>query len=135
AEVTEGSVMLASQALLLSGVPLSRVIRRVQENRAGRYAAFNGYFRTAPIEEDVGGDSLQSRFLSVRLKDDSVAVGRKLGEIGLAGLSVEVNAVRRRNVHGAQPSEDMLLQSGDILVLLGLPEALQAAESLLHKGQ
>jgi len=116
-------------------VPLSRVIRRVQENRAGRYAAFNGYFRTAPIEEDVAGDSLQSRFLSVRLKDDSIAVGRKLGELGLAELNVEVNAVRRRNVHGAQPSEAMLLQSGDILVLLGLPEALQAAESMLHKGQ
>jgi CPA2 family monovalent cation:H+ antiporter-2 len=50
-------------------------------------------------------------------------------------LSVEVNAVRRRNVYGAQPSEDMLMQAGDILVLLGLPEALQAAESLLHQGQ
>jgi CPA2 family monovalent cation:H+ antiporter-2 len=134
AEVTEGSVMLASQAMLLSGVPLKRVLRRVQENRAGRYAAFNGYFRTAPMEEDAGSDSLQSRFLSVRLMDDSIAVGKKLGEIGLAELSIEVNAVRRRNVHGAQPSEDMLLQSGDILVLLGLPEALQAAESLLHKG-
>jgi CPA2 family monovalent cation:H+ antiporter-2 len=127
-------VMLASQAMLLSGVPLKRVLRRVQENRAGRYAAFNGYFRTAPMEEDAGSDSLQSRFLSVRLMDDSIAVGKKLGEIGLAELSIEVNAVRRRNVHGAQPSEDMLLQSGDILVLLGLPEALQAAESLLHKG-
>ncbi|MGB9094167.1 MAG: monovalent cation:proton antiporter-2 (CPA2) family protein [Gallionella sp.] len=135
AEVTEGSVMLASQALLLSGVPLNRVIHRVQENRAGRYAAFNGYFRTARIEDDEAGDSLQPRFLSVRLNDDSIAVGRKLGELGLAELSVEVNAVRRRNVYGAQPSEEMLLQSGDILVLLGPPEALQAAESLLHKGK
>ncbi|MGA7595691.1 MAG: monovalent cation:proton antiporter-2 (CPA2) family protein [Gallionella sp.] len=135
AEVTEGSVMLASQALLLSGVPLNRVIHRVQENRAGRYAAFNGYFRTVRIEDDEAGDSLQPRFLSVRLNDDSIAVGRKLGELGLAELSVEVNAVRRRNVYGAQPSEDMLLQSGDILVLLGLPEGLQAVESMLHKGK
>jgi CPA2 family monovalent cation:H+ antiporter-2 len=135
AEVTEGSVMLASQALLLSGVPLNRVIHRVQENRAGRYAAFNGYLRNARIEDDEAGDSLQPRFLSVRLNDDSSAAGRKLGELGLAELSVEVNAVRRRNVYGAQPSEEMLLQSGDILVLLGLPEALQAAESLLHKGR
>jgi hypothetical protein len=38
-------------------------------------------------------------------------------------------------VHGAQPSQDMLLQTGDILVLLGLQEALQAAELLLHKGK
>ena len=135
AEVTEGSVMLASQALLMSGVPLNRVIRRVQESRAGRYAAFSGYFRTAQNDEDDVGESLQPRFLSVLLKDDSAAVGRKLGEVGLAELSVEVNAVRRRNVHGAQPSEEMLLQAGDILVLLGLPEALQAAESQLHKGQ
>jgi len=62
-----------------------------------------------------------------------MAVGRKLGDLGLAELSVEVNAVRRRNVHGAQPSDEMLLQAGDILVLLGPPEALQAAESLLRE--
>jgi CPA2 family monovalent cation:H+ antiporter-2 len=62
-------------------------------------------------------------------------VGKKLGDLGLAALSVEVNAVRRRNVLGAQPSEDMILQAGDVLVLLGSPEALQAAESLLHDGQ
>jgi CPA2 family monovalent cation:H+ antiporter-2 len=134
AEVTEGSVMLASQALLMSGVPLNRVIRRVQESRAGRYAAFSGYFRSTQYNEEEAGESSQPRFISVLLKDDSPAVGRKLGEVGLAELSVEVNAVRRRNMLGAQPSEDMLLQAGDILVLLGLPDALQAAESLLHKG-
>jgi CPA2 family monovalent cation:H+ antiporter-2 len=134
AEVTEGSVMLASQALLMSGVPLNRVIRRVQESRAGRYAAFSGYFRTVRDEADDAGESLQPRFSSVFLKEDSPAVGRRLGELGLAELGVEVNAVRRRNVPGARPSEDMLLQSGDILVLFGRPEELQAAESLLHQG-
>jgi CPA2 family monovalent cation:H+ antiporter-2 len=134
AEVTEGSVMLASQALLMSGAPLNRVIRLVQESRAGRYAAFSGYFRSAQFEEDIAGESSQPRFISVLLKDDFTAVGRKLCDVGLAELNVEVNAVRRRNVHGTQPSEEMLLQAGDILVLLGSPEALQAAESQLHKG-
>ncbi len=135
AEVTEGSVMLASQALLLSGVPLNRVIRRVQESRAGRYAAFSGYFRTVRDEADDAGESLQPRFSSVLLKEDSPAVGRRLGELGLAELGVEVNAVRRRNAHGVQPSADMLLLSGDVLVLLGPPEALQAAESQLRHGK
>jgi len=78
---------------------------------------------------------LQPRFSSVLLKEDSPAVGRRLGELGLAELGVEVNAVRRRNVHGAQPGEDMLLLSGDILVLLGPPEALQAAELQLRHGK
>lgn len=132
AEVTEGSVMLASQALLMSGVPLNRVIRRVQESRAGRYAAFNGYFRIPHNDEN---ESLQPRFLSVLLKDESAAVGKKLNELDLTELKVEINAVRRRNMQGTQPSEEMLLQAGDILVLLGLPEALRAAESQLHQGR
>ncbi len=134
AEVLEGSVMLASQALLMAGVPLSRVIRRVQENRARRYAAFSSYFRSAQNNEDESSENLQSRFLSVLLKENSAAVGKRLREVGLEALNVEVNAVRRHGVRGAQPSEEMLLQSGDVLVLLGLPEALQQAEARLHEG-
>ncbi|MGB8078642.1 MAG: TrkA C-terminal domain-containing protein, partial [Gallionella sp.] len=98
----------------------------------GRYAAFSGYFRTVRDEEDDAAESLQPRFSSVLIKEDSPAVGRRLGELGLAELGVEVNAMRRRNVYGAQPSEDLLLLSGDVLVLLGPPEALQAAEAQLR---
>ncbi|MBK9161838.1 MAG: cation:proton antiporter [Nitrosomonadales bacterium] len=135
AEVTEGSVMLASQAMLMAGVPLNRVIRRVQETRARRYAAFSSYFRTAQNEIGEASENLQSRFLSVLLREDSDAAGKRLREVGLEMLNVEVNAVRRRNLRGAQPSEEMLLQAGDVLVLLGLPEALQQAEVWLHKGR
>ncbi|MEQ1916147.1 MAG: TrkA C-terminal domain-containing protein [Gallionella sp.] len=45
-----------------------------------------------------------------------------------------MNAVRRHGVRDSQPSEEAVLQAGDVLVLLGLPEALQQAELLLHKG-
>ncbi len=135
AEVLEGSVMLASQALLMAGVPLSRVVRRVQENRARRYAMFSGYLRNMPNDEDELSDELQPRFLNVLLKEDSVAVGRRLCDANLDALEVEVRALRRYNVHGAHPDEDMILQAGDVLVLLGLPEALNLAEARLHKGQ
>ncbi len=134
AEVLEGSVMLASQTLLMAGVPLTRVIRRMQENRARRYAVFSGYLRTAQHEAGDATDRLQARFLSVLIKEGSAAAGKKLREMGLADLDVEVNAVRRRGVRGAQPSEEMLLQAGDVLVLLGPPEALQQAERRLHQG-
>ncbi|HEX5363046.1 MAG TPA: monovalent cation:proton antiporter-2 (CPA2) family protein [Gallionella sp.] len=134
AEVLEGSVMLASQALLMAGIPLNRVIRRVQESRARRYASFSGYLRT--VRDDVGEitESQQSRFLSVLLKEDSTAVGKQLGSIGLDALNVEVNAVRRHNLRGSQPSPDMVMQAGDVLVLFGLLEALQLAEVKLHQG-
>ena len=132
AEVLEGSIMLASQALLLAGVPLSRVVRHVQENRARRYAMFNGYLNNQAID-DIS-DDLQPRFLNVLLKMDSAFVGMRLREAELDALNVEVKALRRYNVHGAEPSEEMILQTGDVLVLLGLPEALEIAEKRLHEG-
>lgn len=134
AEVLEGGVMLASQAMLMAGVPIDRVISRVQENRARRYAAFSGYLSGA--QDDLSGISAssQTRFHSVLLKEESAATGKRLGDMGLAELDVEVNSVRRHNVRGAQPSEDMVLQAGDVLVLLGLPEELQLAEARLNKG-
>jgi len=135
AEVTEGSIMLASQALLLSGVPLNRVVRRIQEVRARRYSMFSGYFRTAADAVGEATERLQPRFLNVLLRDSEPAVGKTLDEVNLDALQVEVNAVRRHNVQGSQPAGDMVLRAGDVLVLLGAPEQLAAAEAKLRSGQ
>jgi CPA2 family monovalent cation:H+ antiporter-2 len=136
AEVTEGSVMLASQALLLSGVPLSRVIRHIQEARARRYSMFSGYFRANPPQDAVGetAESMQPRFQSVMLNEGDAAVGKQLKQVKLDELNVEVNAIRRHNVEGAEPSGDMVLRAGDVLVLLGQPVTLEAAGKRLCKG-
>lgn len=136
AEVLEGSVMLASQALLMAGIPLSRVVRRVQEARARRYSLFSGYLRSPQtIEAEAEAtDSLQSRFHSVMLHDADAAVGRRLGDLKLDELNVEVNGVRRHNVLGGQPSDDMQLHAGDVLLLLGQPLMLEAAERRLREG-
>ena len=132
AEVLEGSVMLASQALLLSGVPLNRVIRRIQEARAKRYSVFSGFFRAVPEPVGEATDNLQPRFSSIPLTKNDVAVGKTLREINLAELNVEVNSVRRHNVEGSQPAGDMVLRAGDVLMLLGEPVALAAAEKRLR---
>ncbi len=136
AEVTEGSVMLASQALLLSGVPLSRVIRHIQETRAKRYSMFSGYFRNAPAPDSVGEttESLQQRFQNIMLNEGDAAVGKPLQALKLAELNVEVNAVRRHNVEGSQPAGDMVLRAGDVLVMLGQSVTLEAAEKRLRQG-
>ncbi|HAF44651.1 MAG TPA: potassium transporter [Gallionellaceae bacterium] len=137
AEVTEGSVMLASQALLLSGVPLSRVVRHVQESRARRYSMFSGYLRdSAKAEVEVGEEteSLQPRFQNVLLYEGDAAVGKRLKEMRLDELNIEVNAVRRHNVEGSHPAGEMVLRAGDVLVMLGQPVTLEAAEKRLRKG-
>lgn len=132
AEVLEGSLMLASQALLLSGVPLNRVIRRIQENRARRYSVFSGFFRNAPESASEVNDTQQVRFSSVILNEGDYAVGKPLHEMKLDEMSVEVNSVRRHQVEGSQPSGNMVLRAGDVLMLLGAPLSLAAAEIRLH---
>ena len=134
AEVLEGSVMLASQALLQSGVPLVRVIRRIQESRARRYSVFNGFLSSLVDTTGEAAENQQPRFSNVLLGEGDAAVGKTLDDINLAALGVEVNAVRRHNVRGNQPAGDMVLQAGDVLVLLGLPTALEAAEKHLREG-
>ncbi len=134
AEVLEGSVMLASQALLMAGIPLSRVVRRVQEARAKRYSMFSGFLRAAQTEIGDETEAMQPRFHHVMLSDQHVAVGKRLGEMKLDEFNVEVNGVRRHNVHGSDPSADMLLRTGDVLMLLGQPLMLEAAEKRLREG-
>ncbi|MDR2196291.1 MAG: cation:proton antiporter [Gallionellaceae bacterium] len=133
AEVLEGSVMLASQAMLMFGVPLNKVIRRVQDNRARRYSMFSGLTRPAGYADEPA-DSQQPRFHSVMLDADDYAVGKTLDEIDLPALQVEINSVRRYNVRGQQPAGNMVLKTGDVLMLLGLPQPLMMAEKRLRDG-
>ena len=134
AEVLEGSVMLASQALLLSGVPFNKVLRRIREARAQRYSMFSSFLRNSSETQGETTEHLQPRFQSVLLSERDVAVGKTLDDIHLSAMDVTVNTIRRYNVSGNQPVGDMVLQTGDVLVLLGQPLALIRAEKCLREG-
>ena len=127
-EVVEGSLMLASHALALAGVPLHRVLRRVREIRDSRYALLRGYFHGST-------DDLNERSSDVMLKSYSLApsfhcVGRPLRDLDLGQAGVDVSSVRRGRDR-LDVSDDMLLQAGDVLVMRGSLEALAMAEELL----
>jgi CPA2 family monovalent cation:H+ antiporter-2 len=128
-EVLEGSLMLASHALLLLGVPLNRVLKRIRAIREERYGLFRGFFHGATDAADAA-DNLQPRLHSVVLPDRAFAVGRTLPQLGLEGL-VEVTGVRRRGVRSRRPDADWRFEAGDAVVLLGRPESLALAERRL----
>lgn len=129
-EVLEGSLMLGSHALVLLGVPLSRVVRRVREQRDQRYQLLRGYFHSMGDDDDVEEEA-HERLHSVTLHPGAAGAGRTLEELGLQPLGVEVTAVRRRGIRGADPSPGMRLQAGDVVVLRGIPDALDLAERRL----
>jgi monovalent cation:H+ antiporter-2, CPA2 family len=131
-EVLEGSLMLASHSLLLLGVPLNRVLARIQAVREERYSIFRGFFHGATDAADAE-DNLQPRLHSVLLSERSTAVGKSLAEIELEGR-VEINSVRRRGARAAAPASDFRFEAGDVLVLLGKPGDLAFAERRLLRG-
>src|SRR6267142_1749241 len=95
-EAFESGVMLASHTLVVVGVPLSRVMRRVSQVRDQQYSLLRGLF--AGGAEQGGSD------------------------------------VARLHAVTLEPAEAGPLQAGDIVVLLGEPERLLAAEERLLRG-
>ncbi len=130
-EAIEGSLMLASHALALVGVPMRRVIRVVQDQRDARYDLLRGYFHGA--DDDNAEEHDTERLGPVTLPEGALAVGRSIGALALHTVGVRVVGVRRANGHTAPPQADTLVEAGDTLVLSGRPHALETAEELLAR--
>jgi CPA2 family monovalent cation:H+ antiporter-2 len=128
-EVLEGSLMLASSSLLVLGVPLNRVLKRIRAVREERYDLFRGFFHGATDTADAA-ENVQARLRTVVLPDRAWAVGHTLDEIGLTD-DVEITGVRRRGARSIRPTAGWLFEAGDVLVLLGRPEELITAEERL----
>ena len=133
-ETFESSLMLASHALVLLGVPLRRVVRRVREVREHRYSLMRGFFHGGTDEAEDPDEARELRLHSVTLATGARASGRSLREIALDGLGVRVTALRRRELRMISPDPQTELQEGDVIVLLGTPEQLAAAEIRLLQG-
>lgn len=128
-EALESSLMLASHALVTMGVPLRRVVHRVQSARDERYASLRGYFHGAgDVSDDL--EHTYVRLHSVTLREGAAAVGKRLGELGLEEVETEVTAVRR-NGKSLEGDPETVLLAGDVLVLRGAGEAVSRAESRL----
>lgn len=130
-EVLEGSLMLASHALLTLGVPLRRVVHRVQMARGERYASLRGYFHGA-ADYSEADEHLQVRLSRVTLSENAQANGKSLAALALDQFDVEVTIVRRGKER-IELSGATVLQAGDIIVLRGSAEGNARAEQrLLH---
>lgn len=133
AESLEASLMLGSHALVLLGVPMKRVLRRLRTIRAKRYKLLRGFFKGG-LRGEEEPEGQESRLHSIVLPDGAYGVGKSIGELALAPLGVEVSAIRRRDIRAMEPLPETRFLAGDVVVLLGTDEALDGAERRLLKG-
>jgi CPA2 family monovalent cation:H+ antiporter-2 len=131
-EAIEGSLMLASHALALVGVPMRRVIRVVQDQRDARYNLLRGYFHGA--DDDTVNEIDHERLSSITLPVGARSLGKAIGHLALHAMGVRVMTLRRSTGKIATPQDETLLEDGDTLVLSGKAEALAVAEEKLLRG-
>ena len=132
-ELIEGSLMLASHVLLMMGVPMRKVVRRITDAREERYGLLRGYFRGAEDDEVSANQSWHLH--SVPLQEGAQALGKRLSELSLDEDGVNIQAVRRKSTESDYTKLDLaehpVLQQGDIVVLSGSPESIDLAEARL----
>lgn len=129
-ELIEGSMMLASHALVLMGIPMRRVIKQLRQTRDARYTMLRGYFHGA--DDDAELDENQHIHLqTLQVPKNAKIIGLKISELDLDKIGVEVTAIRRNSIRTTISLKDTQLIANDILVLRGTSEALARAETQL----
>jgi monovalent cation:H+ antiporter-2, CPA2 family len=131
-EVLEGSLMLASHALVLLGVPLNRVVKRIRLFREERYKMFKGFFH-GMSDGDEAVERTVPRFHSLPINLHAYCIGKPLKDIYFGVCRVEITGVRR-NAHPVEVNPDFVFEEGDVIVLLGKPHDLVLAEKILLTG-
>lgn len=133
-ELLESSLMLASHALIMLGLPEQQVQARIDEVRHGRYRLLHGFYHGA--QTDMLGTQDQPRQLrhAVTLDKDAYACGQRLKNLALEELGVEVQEVNRAGQDLALNKHTSLI-SGDTLLLSGSMMAIEAGEARLQAGR
>jgi monovalent cation:H+ antiporter-2, CPA2 family len=133
-ETFEASLMLLSHLLLLLKLPVSRVIRTVNDIRSDRYGMLRQYFRGPGAELLDETHAFREELHSVILPPHAWAVGRSVADLAARGSTAAVSAVRREGIVGREPGPDTIFKVGDVVVVCGTPEAVEHAETVLLMG-
>lgn len=132
-ELLESSLMLASHALIMLGLPEQQVQANVDEVRHNRYRLLHGFYHGA--QSNLLDNRGQPKVLmhAVNLGADAYACGLSLSELALDQLGVDVQAVQR---DGNELTMDGTthLQSGDKVLMSGTLSAVEACEARLLGG-
>ena len=130
-ETFEASLTLVSQALTLLQLPAPQVTHVIDTIRRQRYATLRTLPASARLEDNVEPAELLH---SVVLPPRAWAVGRRLEEVRSHGAEVAFTAIRRQGITGREPAGDTELREGDVVIIYGLPAALEHAEAVLLTG-
>ncbi|NQZ04217.1 monovalent cation:proton antiporter family protein [Idiomarina sp.] len=133
-DTLEASLMLISHVLNRSGVPIRRILTRLEQERRNHYGDMHGFFPGS--HTDMDPERLEKlQFLhAVPLPQHAWAVGKSVEELDWSKRNVELKAIRRDDVEVTDLTDQIELAVDDVVLLSGKPAAVEAAERWLLEG-
>ena len=133
-ESLEGSLMLVSQVLSLTGVPFSRIVRRVQKERKNHYNHLHGFFQGEHTDMSPEAIDRIEFAHAIILSEQSFANGYSIGSLKLDERRVVVVALRRDDIETEEPDSSTILKPQDTLIVRGKPRRVERAERFVQEG-
>jgi CPA2 family monovalent cation:H+ antiporter-2 len=133
-EKQEGSLMLISQVLHYAGIPMSRILKRIRNERKQNYEHMHGFFPGESTEINYETSDKLEFMHAIVMSDDAFAVGKTVEDLGIAGKRVSLISIRRNGKELANPSLDYLIESSDVIIISGKPRRVERIENYLLNG-
>ncbi|WP_018691059.1 monovalent cation:proton antiporter family protein [Algicola sagamiensis] len=133
-EALEGALMLVSHVLYMSGVPVSRILRRMQTERKNHYGFMHGFYPGENTEISLEDRDRLEHLHAVTLTSDAFGVGKTIRSLNLEARRVEISGLRRNGAEVPSPSYEMVLEERDTLILKGKPRRVERVERYLLEG-
>lgn len=133
-EILEGSLMLVSQILHLSGIPMSRILKRVRSERKDHYRHMHGFFPGETTEITYGTKDKLEFMHAIVLSREAFAVGKSITQLNLLQKRITLQGLRRNNIEISDPDPDEPLKPNDVLVISGKPRRVERTERFLLEG-
>ncbi len=133
-ESLEGSLMLVSQVLSLTGVPFSRIMRRVQKERKNHYNHLHGFFQGEHTDMSPEAIDRIEFAHAILINENSFGCGRSIGSLDLPSRRVHIIALRRDDIECESPEVETILKAQDTLIVRGKPRRVERAERFVQEG-
>lgn len=133
-ESLEGSLMLVSQVLSLTGVPFSRIVKLVQKERKSHYNHLHGFFQGEHTDMSANGIERIEFAHALHLTQSCYAVGKAIKELKKLNKHVDIITLKRDETEVDTPNDTTILKAEDTLILRVKPRKVEKVERFLHEG-
>lgn len=133
-EIQEGSLMLISQVLHYSGIPMSRILKRIRNERKQGYQHMHGFFPGETTQISYATKDKLEFMHAIVMTDSAFAVGKSVGELNIQARRVNLIAVRRDGKEVSEPKSDYLIKCRDVMIISGKPRRVERIEKFLLDG-